>query len=56
MIWWLKGTGLAALWAVGELWASGSCYLALAAVPMLVTMYLVTRGYARRRARGSGQR
>lgn len=54
MIWVLKGMFLGVLWAVGDLLASGQCFLALAAVPMLVTLFYVTRGHARRRARGSG--
>lgn len=51
MVYVLKGTGLLALWATGELWAAGDCLLALAAVPTLVTMWIVTRRYAHRRAR-----
>lgn len=47
----LKVLGLAAATAVAELWASGQCALAVAALPMLLTMWYATRLYARRRAR-----
>ena len=51
----LKVTGLMAATAVAELWATGDCLLAVAALPMLLSMWYATRQYARRRARPGGQ-
>lgn len=48
----LKGLGLVAATAAAELWASGQCFLAVGAVPMLGSMWYATRLYARRRTRG----
>jgi len=52
----LKIVGFGAVIAVTELWASGECLLAVAAIPMLVTMWYATRLHARRRARSPGGR
>lgn len=50
----LKATGFMAATAVAELWATGDCLAALAALPMLITMWYATRLHARRRARPGG--
>lgn len=51
----LKVTGLMAVTAVAELWATGDCLVAVAAIPMLLTMWYATRLYAHRRAPPGGR-
>lgn len=55
LIYTLKATGLLAVTAVAELWASGDCLVAMLALPMLLAMWYATRLRARRRALGSGR-
>lgn len=49
----LKSCVWGSLVTTGELWASGKCYTAACALPMLLVMGLVTRAYARKRGLGA---
>lgn len=47
----LKATGVLVVAATAELWADGQALVAAGALPMLASLWLATRLYARRRAR-----